>query len=284
MENAVILGTFDGVHSGHRAVINAAENHRITAVTFSVPPKAVAQNNIMLLMTKDDRCRALKSAGVSNIVMLDFEKVKNTSALSFLENIKKEYSPSLICCGFNYRFGKDAKGDTDFLKEYCKSRNIECKIADRVVSNGETVSSTSIRNKLLNGDVFSANLEIFSGFGFTSRVIHGDKRGRTIGFPTINQAYPQSLVKLKYGVYLSEVIINGRAYNGITNIGIRPTFKTENVICETYIKDFSGDLYGQDVTLKPKRFLRDEKRFNSLEELKKAIQNDVAKCNNFKGC
>ena len=122
-----------------------------------------------------------------------------------------------------------------------------------------------------------ANTQIFGGFGFTAEVIHGDARGKTIGFPTINQEYPEDLVLPKFGVYSSEIIIDEKTYKCVTNIGIRPTFKTEKVYCESYVIGFDSDVYGKYVTLKPKKFLRDEHRFAGLKELTNAIKKDITK-------
>ncbi|MBR6564470.1 MAG: riboflavin kinase, partial [Clostridia bacterium] len=105
---------------------------------------------------------------------------------------------------------------------------------------------------------------------------HGDKRGRTLGFPTINQKYPEDLVKIKFGVYKTKVLIGERSYLGITNVGMRPTFESEYVISETYIKDFSGDLYGKDVKIVLEKFIREEIRFSSVEELKIQIEKDLS--------
>ena len=114
-----------------------------------------------------------------------------------------------------------------------------------------------------------------SEFSFTAKVQRGDSRGRTIGFPTINQRYPEDLVKIKFGVYKTKVLFDENVYNGITNIGIRPTFESEYIISETYIKDFSGDLYEKEVEIIPQKFLRQEIKFASLEELKKQIEKDI---------
>lgn len=275
MKKAVVLGTFDGLHKGHRAVIASAEGYDITAVTFTLPPKAVMSGKAELLMTYEDRVKGLKKLGVSAVEPLDFSTVRNISAREFLEYIKRRYEPSLIACGFNYRFGKNASGDTELLREFCAENNIVTMICEPESENGQTVSSSALRQLIKDGHIEKAADAILGGFSFTAAVTDGDHRGRTLGFPTINQRYPDNLVKPKYGVYEALVCFDGREYKGIANIGIRPTFETEEVYSETYIKDFSGDLYGRLITLKPIRFLREERRFGSVEELKAAIKSDV---------
>ena len=275
MKTAIALGTFDGVHIAHRVVLSVPNEYKKTAVTFEMPPKMFFKGKRELLMSFEDKAQILKDLGFDQIVNLEFEKVKNTEPLHFLEFLCETYNPSLISCGFNYRFGKNGEGDTALLKEFCNQKGIECRICEAVTQDAETVSSTLIRNLLKQGEIEKANVLLQGEFSFSAKVIKGDKRGRTIGFPTINQKYPEDLVKIKFGVYKTKVLIDGKLYDGITNIGVRPTYLSDYVISETYIKNFSGDLYGKNVRIIPKKFLREEIKFASLEELKKQIEKDL---------
>lgn len=270
MKNAVALGTFDGVHKGHIAVLSLPDGCRKIAVTFSHPPKGGE-----LIMTNEDKCRILKNIGIDEIFTLDFAEVKDMPATDFLDMLYEKYKPAIFSCGFNNRFGKDAKGDTALLKYYCENRGIELKCAEPVMQDGKVVSSTMLRDLLKNGEIEKANELLYEPFSFTAEVIKGDRRGRTIGFPTVNQRYPENLVKLKFGVYKTKIIIDGKEYSGITDIGFRPTFKTDYVISETFIKDFSGNLYGKTLKIIPLEFIREEKKFSSVEELKKQIAEDL---------
>lgn len=275
MKNALCLGSFDGIHSGHRSVLSVPKGYRKIAVTFKMPPKSVMSGNASLIMTLEDKCASLKEIGAEEIFLLDFNEVKDMSAFSFLEMLKEKYKPSLISCGFNYRFGKGGEGDTEFLSNYCRENKIEFLMSQPVKKDGEIVSSTMIRGLLKDGDIKKANEFLFKPFSFCSSVIEGDKRGRTMGFPTINQKYPQELVNIKFGVYKTKVLFENECYDGITNIGKRPTFETDYIISETYIKNFSGDLYGKNVRIIPLEFLREEKKFSSVEELKEQILIDI---------
>ena len=271
-KTAIALGTFDGVHKGHRAVLNlSCDYEKRIAVTFKESPKAHSG----LIMTAIDKCRILKNLGFNEILLLEFEQVKDMSAPEFLDFLQKKYNPQLFTCGFNYRFGKNATGNTETLKEFCKGNVIECKIAESVSENGEIVSSTAIRKMLENGEIEKANNLLSEDFSFCSKVIAGDRRGRTIDFPTVNQKYPEELVQLKFGVYKTKIAFDGKEYKGITNIGIRPTYKSDFVISETHIIGFSGDLYGKNLKIIPLEFLREEKRFSSLCELKAQIDKDL---------
>ena len=275
MTNAIVLGSFDGVHLGHRAVIDAAEGYNCIAVTFSLPPKSYKSSAPKLLMTLEDKKAQLKKCGANEIYVMDFESVKDTSPEDFLNFLKEKFNPYLIVCGFNYRFGKGASGNTETIKAFCSKNGIEFTEIPEVEKEGVTVSSSYIRSLIADGDVKKANTLLSQDFGFSAEVINGDHRGRTIGFPTINQVYPAALINPKFGVYESTVFFDGKTYKAITNLGVRPTYLNENVTCESYIRGFSGDLYGKTVTLRLKRFLRAERKFSSVEELKKAIESDI---------
>lgn len=275
MKRAIALGTFDGVHKGHRAVLRLPEDMKKTAVIFAQPPKALLSGQPRSIMTVRDKCAALKKIGIDEIFTLDFNRVKDMSAEDFLIFLKENFSPDLISCGFNYHFGKNAAGNTQMLSDFCLEYGIEFNCHGSVCEGGEPISSTRIREYLKNGKIEAANALLTFPFSFTAEVISGDRRGRTIGFPTVNQKYPSELIPLKFGVYKSKIIADGSEYEGITNIGIRPTFKTDYIISETYIIGFSGDLYGKSITTVPTRFVRGEVKFSSVEELKRQIEADI---------
>ena len=273
MKTAIVLGAFDGLHSGHRAVIEHALDCYSIAVTFDIPPKCVTSGEMLVL--PDDKVEALKQLGINQVVMQQFENIKDISPIDYLEDLNNKYNPTRIVCGFNYRFGKGATGDTKLLEKFCLDRGIEFVCVPAVLQDGEIVSSTAIRNLIREGKIEKATAQMYGGFGFTGEVLHGDKRGRTIGFPTVNQAFPSTLVKPKLGVYISRITVNAHEYDAITNVGIRPTYQTEDVVCESYIKNFKGEIYGTKVKLQLLHFVRAEKKFSSIDELKNAILNDV---------
>ena len=275
MKRAIALGTFDGVHKGHRAVLNLPDDMQKTAVIFALPPKALLSGEPRSIMTAKDKCAALKKIGIDEIFTLDFDRVKDMPPEDFLVFLKEKFSPALISCGFNYHYGKNAAGNTQMLGDFCKRNGIEFNCHGAVSEDGEPVSSTRIRKYLKNGEIEAANALLTFPFSFTAEVISGDRRGRTIGFPTVNQRYPSELIPIKFGVYKTKIILDGAEYRGITNIGIRPTFKTDYIISETYIIGFSGNLYGKEITTVPTHFVRGEVKFSSVEELKRQIQNDI---------
>ena len=270
---AIALGMFDGVHIGHKAVLEGAVKspYRSVAVTFSsIPGKTVGA-----LMTTAEREEKLKKIGIDEVLFLDFFKVKDLSPEEFLTFLSEKYNIAKICCGFNYRFGKKAAGDTTFLAEWCGKNEIEFFECPEVISEGKTVSSTYIKNLISEGEIEKANHLLEDNFSFTAEVIKGDQRGRTWGLPTINQLYPESLVTPKRGVYQTVVEIRGKRYDGVTNIGLRPTFITDYISAETYILDYGDDCYGESVKTELYSFLREEKKFSSVEELIAAIKQNA---------
>ncbi len=279
MKTAIALGTFDGVHSGHRAVIDAAVNSGLKSIAaaFPEPPKSIISGDKNWLSTPHQKREILLNRGINEVFYLDFEKIRDMSPLGFLTFLKARFNPAVICCGFNYRFGKNGAGDTELLESYCSENGIQLiKIAPVCVGD-RVISSTYIRELLENGEIELANSYLAEPFGFTGEVIHGDKRGRTIGFPTVNQLYPENLALVKFGVYKSEITVGGKTYSGITNIGVRPSFKTEKIMSETYINDFSGEIYGEVLKIRLLKFIRPEQKFESLEKLKENIENDIKK-------
>lgn len=275
MKTAIVLGTFDGLHEGHRAVIEKADGFFSVAVTFAIPPKSILTGEQQLLILPDDRAERMKRLGICKVDMFDFNEVKDIDHEQFLNLLKEKYNPSRIVCGFNYRFGKNAAGDVEYLENFCLKNNIEFICVPAVQRDGQVVSSTLIRNLMREGKTEQAASQIYGGFSFKASVLHGDARGRKLGFPTANQEYPNDLVKVKFGVYISRVTVDGKEYKAVTNIGIRPTYRTDTIGCETFIKDFDGEIYGKEMKTELLSFVRPEKQFESAEKLKNAILKDV---------
>lgn len=275
-KTAIALGTFDGVHLGHREVLTFAANsgYSSVAVAFRVPPKAFFTKDGIILTEWELKTRLIKETGIERIDYIDFEEVRDTSPEDFFDWLIKKYNPALIVCGYNYTFGKGGKGDATLLQSLCDKGGVKLKILQKVKVNGEPVSSSRIRNLLKDGKIKEANTLLSLPFSISAPVIHGDGRGRTLFFPTLNQYYPLDKAMVKKGVYLTKAIVDGKEYMGMTNIGNRPTFELDYVICETNLFDFDGDLYGKELTITLLEFIREEKKFSSADELIAAIQQD----------
>lgn len=275
MKTAIAFGVFDGLHAGHRAVLSETLGYKRTAVTFLHPPK-LADNGGGLLMTYPCRERALKALGMDKVVCLDLKDYKCMSPIDFLNLIKQKFDVALIACGENFKFGKNALGDVLLLKDFCKENGIILSLVPPQKENGAVISSSLIRNLIAGGDIALANKYLYMPYNFTSKVIRGDMRGRKLGFPTINQEIPKELILPKCGVYASLVIIDKKEYPAVSNIGVRPTYKTDHIAAETHIIGYFGDLYGREVTVFLKKYLRGEQRFNTKDDLIKAIKNDIS--------
>lgn len=274
-DTALVLGTFDGLHIAHKKVLSAAKDvEERVAVIFSLPPSMVMSGRAELLQTVEEKIRMFNSLGFT-VETLDFNTVHTLTAEQFLESLLKKYSPKMICCGYNYHFGFMGKGNIELLKTFCKENGIILSVTPAVEMLGNRVSSSRIRNLIKNGDVDVAEKLLSRPFHLTGTVSHGDSRGRTLGFPTVNFLYPETLCELKHGVYATRVNINGVDYSAVTYVGKRPTYKLKETIVETNIIDFSGDLYDRELTVHFLQYIRPEKTFSSKEELKNQINADI---------
>lgn len=274
--NSVVLGSFDGVHLGHKSVISLAKGIHLTtaAVYFYMPPNANGEDK-QLLTDNSTRKELFAKLGVKKTLCLDFDRVRQMSPEAFFGFLQEKFNPVRICCGFNYRFGKDAAGDISTLKELCDRNGIKLCVASAVKINGQTVSSTAIREYISNGEIEKANEMLGYSFSFGGEVVYGDGRGAALGFPTANIYYPDSLVKPKPGVYVTNLIIDNKKMRSVTNIGLRPTYPAEKVPSESFVLGVNKNFYGKQVKVELLHFIRENKKFESAKELSKAIENDI---------
>lgn len=281
---AVCLGKFDGLHRGHRKIIDACvkekQNGLSTVVlTFEDNPKFYLNEEKppLNLMSTSIKLALLEDMGVDYTYMPDFSDIKDMQPQEFvLEILKGFLHAKKVFCGYNFRFGKNAKGNADVLREICGSHGIETTVVDAVTFGGAAVNSGTIRELLLSGDIQRANLLLTRPFSYDFIVEHGNKLGRKIGIPTINQIFPKRFLMPKYGVYAGFCEFDGRAYYSVTNIGVRPTVGGIKPLSETWIPEYiSGLLYGKKVKVNLTHYLREEKKFNSYDSLKDAIENNA---------
>ena len=277
---AIALGYFDGLHKGHRNVISLAAAEKKNGLipvcfTFSKSPKSVlygTQSNA--LMTNEDKIKTLERLGIERTYQADFEKIMNMPAKDFAQKILIDtLKAEKLFCGFNYRYGKNGEGSAETLKSFCDSKGITLTVVPAQESKGKIVSSTLIRKLIADGNVKRANELMCSRFGFSSVIEHGKRLGRDLGTPTINQPLCSELVVPKFGVYASIVTLeNGETYCGVTNIGIKPTVGGNTPLCETWMPKYSGgEIYGQSADVRLLEFIRPERKFSGIDELKNAI-------------
>lgn len=285
--SAVALGNFDGLHAGHRAVLGKAYNYgldnniRAVALVFDVHPKTFFGKKIGLLMTDEEKKIEIEKIGLETET-ISFEEFKNFSAEDFVIKVLKEkLKAKAVFCGFNYHFGKGGKADAKVLEKLCLENGIEAHVNEETFVDGEKVNSSRLRELLQSGNVQKANKLMTKDFSYSFEVVHGQKRGRQMGFPTANQYFPPELVLPKFGVYASTTEVDGKIYKSFTNIGSRPTFPEDDVRSETHIFDFDGDLYGKKVRVTLHKFIRDERKFSSPEELASQLAEDKKTAEKF---
>lgn len=275
----VALGLFDGMHIGHRAVVAEAiraGRGRCAVYTFS-PSTVYTKGDLRRVATDAQQTAILDRMGVTEIFETDFSAVCSLTPEQFVEDIlQNTLHATAITCGFNYRFGKGGIGDAALLERLCAARGIAVTVVPAVESGGQTVSSTAIRSALADGDIATARRMLNRGYCFDLPVEQGQHLGRRLGMPTVNQLLPADLALPRFGVYASCVEIDGQVHYGVTNIGVRPTVGADAPLAETWIDGFDGDLYGQRICVYPVKFLRDERAFDTLDELKAQIERDAA--------
>ncbi|HEY5124936.1 MAG TPA: bifunctional riboflavin kinase/FAD synthetase [Ignavibacteria bacterium] len=287
-KNSVItIGTFDGIHLGHRKIIDSvheirdSKNLRSIIVTFEPHPQIVLKNkahDIKLLSTLEEKLEMFERLGIDMVYVINFTKEfsQNTAEEFYKKFIFDKFGLSDIVIGYDHMVGRNREGGFKTLKKLSGEYDFIIHKIDELKINGYTVSSTVIRNMLLASSVKDAAMLLCDYYPFTGEVIYGDKLGRKIGFPTAN-IKPLSEYKLipKNGVYLVLSEIKGKKYYGMMNIGVRPTV-TEglNKTNEIYFMDFNDDIYGEILKIKFLDFIREEKKFNSVNELKQQIEKD----------
>lgn len=281
----ISIGNFDGVHIGHRLLIKTLASQsaekQLDGIVFTFaqnPKNLLTSGEVKYLTGTEDKMRFLSEYGAKNIYFADFAEIGGLSPEEFTDNILvKKFNADTVICGYDFRFGKGRAGSAEDLERLLGRHGIKCIITPAVYYEGQPVSSTEIRRLLSEGDVEKAEALLGRSYCFTLPVIHGRQIGRSLGFPTINQVFPEYRVIPAYGVYAVVCEANGNTYNGIANIGIRPTVSKsgDSPVCETHLFGFSGDLYNHAVRVSLKKRLRQEIKFNSLDQLKEQIKTDM---------
>lgn len=282
-DRAVALGLFDGVHCGHRAVIQQAldcrkDGLRPAVFTYriqhAVPER---KNSFQWIIGEEERLNIFKKMGVCDVVQPKFEDFAQISAESFIEDfLIKRMRAKVICCGEDFRFGNKAAGNVSMLKEYCQKHNIELKIVSEIIREEQKISSSDIRDIISDGDMEKAWEMLGRPYSIKFPVVSGNKIGRILDFPTINQVYPENFVIPKYGVYATISEVNGEFYPSVTNVGVKPTIGIYQPLSETFIIGFSGNLYGSKIRVNFCRFIRPEIKFPNRDELKIQIAKDTS--------
>jgi riboflavin kinase / FMN adenylyltransferase len=279
----VAIGNFDGVHRGHRAVIGAALDQAralgrpAAALTFEPHPRAYFNPGEPLFRLTDEavKLRLLASTGLDGAIVLTFDAaLAGLSAESFVERILVErFAVSGAVIGFNFHFGMNRAGSPDFLKAQGKKYGFAVDVVPRFEDQGRPVSSGPIRDALAAGQVDQAAEFLGYPWFVSGEVIHGDKRGRELGFPTANLKL-DAACGLRHGIYAVRVAAGERRYSGVASFGRRPMFDTGAVLLEVFLFDFAGDLYGQNIDVAFIDWIREEQMFDSAGALIQQMQDD----------
>jgi riboflavin kinase/FMN adenylyltransferase len=285
LRGAVIaLGNFDGFHRGHQAVAGEAirwaheEGRPSIIATFDPHPVRFFKPDVppFRLTTLEQRQELYLAAGATAMLVFHFDgELAGTSAEDFITDILLErFGAHGVVTGGDFTFGKQAKGNVDLLRDHGGPLGLESRVVEAVTEDG-VISSSRIREALREGKPKLAAELLTRPFAIRGIVEHGDKRGRTIGYPTANLAI-DSYLRPKYGVYAvtGKVLATGQVLKGAANIGIRPQFEPPKELLEPYFFDFSGDLYGQEIEVAFHHFLRGEAKFDSLDELTAQMEKD----------
>ena len=281
----VTLGKFDGIHRGHRKLINVAkeladENNLPLAVfTFKVADgEYFPYMDGEKITTFKERERIFKSLGVDILVEYPFDRsVADTEPIAFMKHIIKEkMNASYVVVGQDWTFGKDGAGNTDLLKASQKLFDFTAVIVEKEIHDGREIGSSWIRDEIKAGRMETASILLDYPHSVYGEVVHGNDLGRTIGFPTANIIPEEDKLLPPYGVYASKVLIDDKVYYGVTNIGVKPTITDEKIPgVETYIIDFSGDIYGKEINVELIHFQRPEMKFQSVDMLQTQLMRDV---------
>ncbi|MGM9973462.1 MAG: bifunctional riboflavin kinase/FAD synthetase [Clostridiaceae bacterium] len=275
-ETYIALGSFDGLHTGHMQLINKAKelaeennglsmvytfkNHPKTVVKGAVPPKLLTDNNYKLTL--------IEKAGIDIACFVTFsEEYMKNSAEDFIKMLIKLYNAKGFVVGFNYKFGYKNTGDVEFLKELQLKYNFKLEVVKTMKFHDEIVSSSLIRSELITGNLEKANILLGRPYCLRNIVIHGRKLGRELGYPTANLSINKDYVIPALGIYYTIVEINNSFYKGISSIGFNPTIENKGFSIETHILDFNQEIYGREIAVYFIKKIRNEIKFNSLNDL-----------------
>lgn len=279
-QNSVItLGTFDGLHLGHQQIVDTVvQKSRQSAgrsflITFDPHPRKIipGRNDVKILSTLDEKVVILEELGMENLFVINFTTdFSRQSPEEFVEKyLVKGIGLSEVVIGYDHHFGKERDGNFELLQNLAKKFSFSVTLIPEYSVDGVTISSTKIRNALLAGDVLKAGKMLGRHYSFTGTIVHGDGRGRQLGFPTANLAVDNEdkLIPAK-GIYAAECLVENEKHFGLLSLGSRPTFhKDGEIIPEFYIFDFDKDIYDEVMQVNMVEKIRDEEKFSSVDEL-----------------
>lgn len=278
------LGKFDGIHRGHELLLEQLAKKREEGLatvifTFDIPPrKNLAKEEGQVLTTNEEKMHRFARMGIDYLVECPFtSEIMCMEAEDFLRKIVEELKVRCFVVGDDFHFGHNRRGDYRMLKQYADAYGYQVIVVEKMKEDRRDISSTFVREEIAAGNIEKANHLLGYRYFVSGRVEHGNRIGRTIGIPTMNQLPPPEKLLPPFGVYVTEALIGEQCYRGVTNVGCKPTIAGNNPVgVETHLLDFAGNVYEEFVTVEFLSRVRSEKKFESLDELKKQMQNDIA--------
>ncbi|MGI6403193.1 MAG: bifunctional riboflavin kinase/FAD synthetase [Oscillospiraceae bacterium] len=279
----VALGLFDGLHRGHQAVLQATLSH---GASFGLEPLCFTfstalhtpqtKRGMTRLMSSHAMEQQLAQMGFAHMACPDFDEFRTLCPQCFLEDVlTNKLGAGAIVCGFDFRFGRKAAAGVEELSRFCREKKLELRIIPPVEEEGQPISSSRIRELVREGEIPAANRLLGRAFAIDFEVVSGRRLGHTLGWPTINQPFPADFTLPRFGVYATLTRLGETLYSSVTNVGVKPTVGSDQVLAETYIQDFEGNLYGSRVEVQFLQFLREEIKFSDLSALRAQIATDA---------
>ena len=272
----VCIGAFDGVHLAHQQLFRKTRdlNKKFDIVTFDVLPKIYFNDSLKPIVSNKERNEIFESFSPQNLIHLNFDQFNKISSEDFSKFLDENLRIKKIVIGKDFKFGNNRSGDVNFLIDYFGENNVY--LLDDFLINNEKVSSTKLRYYLSTGEIDKANNLLGRDFSLSGNVIQGKQLGRELGFPTANLLLDEDVFLPTFGVYYGVIEVDTKKFNCIINIGLNPTVDTEDSVkIEAHILDFGDDIYQKDIKLFLKNFIRNEKKFNNIDELKNQIMKDI---------
>jgi riboflavin kinase / FMN adenylyltransferase len=280
----IALGSFDGVHLGHRKLIELlmkeSKEHGTGSMvyTFGTHPRKILMpdKHIYLITDNEKRAEIMEAMGVDMLYLEDFNKVKDMTAEAFVKNILVDnFKVKSVVVGYNYRFGTKGDGDAESLKKFGEKFGFKVNVVNAVEIHGHSVSSSLIRHTIRSGNVDKVADYLGRNFSVHGNVIYGKQNGEVMGIKTANIDVKKDITLPKKGVYFTSTTVSGKLYKSISNIGFNPTFDGESLSVETHLLDFCDNIYGEEIEIFFHKHIRDEMKFASMEELVKQIRKDI---------
>lgn len=281
-ERVTALGFFDGIHKGHQEIIKNTVNYALKnkvipiVITFDISPKEYfSKDKLGTLTSKTIKIDILRSMSIEEVYFLEFNDILSTTTREeFIDNVLLKLGVTAVFCGQDYAFGHKGLGTPNFINEYSEQK-ISVHIERTKLINSEKISSSKLKELILNGDISSFKENTGRDYKLAGRVVKGKQLGRTISFPTANLDLEDGSILLPKGVYITSVNVKNQIYRGMTNIGNNPTVTSENnILVETHILNFNEEIYGEYIELSFFKRIRNEKKFNNLNELKEQLKKD----------